>query len=113
MKTENTNKSLLEEQQETEAYIRLKALTRMGLHENVLREWCEDQTVYYSERQRIFGSTVGVLYWLSNEDELTQAVRDFEQKHNALVYYCTLDNTEFGRLLNMFYVSEYVDEDSV
>lgn len=40
----------------------------------------------------------------------TNAVKEFEEKHNALVYHSILVPTIYGRLLNMLYISKYTEE---
>lgn len=50
----------------------------------------------------------GNLYSL-DEDELA-FVRDFEEKHNAVVYYILESDMFWGRILNVFFVSSYTDE---
>ena len=107
MKTNNTD---LKTKQIEEATKRLEILQKMGLHENVLSEWKTEQTVHFSEYQKFCGIEVGTLYWLKNEDEFMNRVQAFEQKYNALVYHCTLNYTQFGKLLTLFFVSKYEKE---
>lgn len=78
------------------------------LHENVLKEFKEDKTIYYSEN--LGGSFSGILYWLANKDEYVEKVRKIEQERNIFVYHCILNHTIDGDLLTMLYVSEYQDE---
>lgn len=78
------------------------------LHENVLKEFREDGTIYYSEN--LGGAFSGILYWLANKDEYVEKVRKIEQERNIFVYHCILNHTMDGDLLTMLYVSEYQDE---
>lgn len=78
------------------------------LHENVLKEFKEDGTIYYSEN--LGGAFSGILYWLANKDEYVEKVRKIEQERNIFVYHCILNHTIDGDLLTMLYVSEYQDE---
>ena len=56
-----------------------------SLMETVLKEFKEDNTIYYSEH--INQNIQGILYWVSNKDEYTEIVEEFEKKNNALVYH--------------------------
>ena len=53
--------------------------------ETVLKEFKENNTIYYSEY--INQNIQGILYWVSNKDEYTEIVEEFEKKNNALVYH--------------------------
>ena len=88
----------LREQQKAEAIKRMKMLS---LHPNVINEFITDNTLHKSE-------DYGVVYWLDDEEK--QIVKEFEKKHNAVVYHIIKSYTEFGVLLNMFYVSQYIEE---
>ena len=83
-----------------------KRLAMLDLHPNVLKEWRESNTLYYSERARWGNTPVGILYWISNKEKLVEAVRDFQNKYDAVVYHCTHEYFEFGEVLDMFYVSK-------
>ena len=78
------------------------------LHENVLKEFKEDGTIYYSEN--LGGAFSGILYWLENKNEYVEKVRKIEKERNIFVYHCILNHTIDGDLLTMLYVSEYQDE---
>lgn len=98
-------------QMETEALYRLKTLQRKGQHENVAREYERDRTLYYTERVRLGKSPIGVLYWVSNEESLVEAVKAFEERYDACVYFCILTRfKEIGTCLDMLYVSKHAEE---
>ena len=78
------------------------------LHENVLKEFKEDGTIYYSEN--LGGAFSGILYWLENKNEYVEKVRKIEKERNIFVYHCILNHTIDGDLLTMLYISEYQDE---
>lgn len=92
----------------------IKRLEMLDLHPDVLNYFKKDQTLYYSERGGICwcGKTmpVGVLYWIDNNEEFSQAVKAFEKKSGGVVYHATYEELEFGRCLDLFYVSPYKDE---
>lgn len=90
--------------QKKEAIERLKILQKeYKVHSNVLREFKEDEKIYYSETVNKFFA--GVLYWLDNKQEFVNAVKEIEKRRNIFVYHCILNNTEFGEILTMLYIS--------
>ena len=83
---------------------KLEAINRMiklKLHENVIKEFEIEDKLYKSEFH-------GILYWLNVEEE--KIVRDWEQETGNLAYHIIHNNTEFGELLSIFYVSQYEEE---
>lgn len=97
--------SILRGLQKDEAIKRLEILK---LHPNVLKEFKKEGTIYYSERlNQIFD---GLLYWVSNVKEYEQVIKEFEEKHNALVYHAQLAKFEFGTCLSLLFVSQYAEE---
>lgn len=95
--------------QKTEATQRLQLLEKLyKMHQNVLKEFTADETIYYSER--INKSFCGILYWLNNIPKYVDAVKEIEQKYNIYVYHCILSHTEFGDLLDMLFVSSAQEE---
>lgn len=91
--------------QRQEAINRLRLLqTKYGLLENVVNEFEKEDVLYYSEY--VNKQCPAILYWVSNKEEYTQAIREFEEKHNALVYHAILTRTVFGTLLTLLYVTE-------
>lgn len=95
--------------QKQEAIKRLKMLEEQYLlHKNVLREFEEDETIYYSEN--LGGAFAGTLYWLSNQERYVKFVREIERKTQIYVYHCILNHTKLGDMLTMLYVSSYKEE---
>lgn len=104
MKEEN-----LRNLQKQQAIERLEILQKEYLlHENVLKEFKEDETIYYSEN--LGGVYSGILYWLTNKDEYVKQVKKIENETQIFVYHCILNHTIDGDLLSMLYVSKYKDE---
>ena len=94
--------------QKQEALERLNILQQIfKLHPNVLKEYKQDETIYYSERVNIIYN--GILYWLSNEQKYVDAVKEIEGKYNIYVYHCILTHTEFGDWLDLLFVSDTPD----
>lgn len=81
-----------------EAVRRMKLLK---LHKNTIEDLVENNIINKSEQQ-------GILYWLSEEEE--KIIREWEKETGNLAYHVIYSNTEFGRLLNVLYVSKYEDE---
>ena len=101
--------SVFRQLQKKEATHRLQLLEKeYKMHQNVLKEFKTDKTLYYSET--INKSFYGILYWLNNKQEFVDAVKEIEQKYNIYVYHCILSHTEFGDTLDMLFVSSAQDE---
>lgn len=95
----------LKEKQKEEALVRLSMLHVLP---QVKKDFEKKDVVYYSERQNnIFNA---VLYTIGEDSKYMPIIKEFEDKHNALVYHCQLTHTTFGDLLSMFYVSDSEDE---
>ena len=98
----------LRELQKQEAIKRLEILEKLyNLHPNVLKEFKQDGTVYYSEHINNLQS--GILYWLNSQPKYVDAVKDVESKYNVYVYHCILNHTQDGDWLTMLYVATDVD----
>ena len=100
---ENTE---LRNKQKQEAIERLKILQEeFMVHKNVLKEFKEDETIYYSEN--LGGAFSGILYWLRNKKEFVEKVKEIEKTRNLYIYHCILNHyRDIGDVLTMLYVSE-------
>lgn len=87
------------ETKKEEAIYRMKL---MDIIPDAIKQFKEDDTVMVSE------NPFGFLYWLN--DDQKKLVADFEAEYDSLVYLANLCNTEFGRLLSLFYVSDHKNE---
>ena len=95
----------LKELQKAEAVKRMKMLK---LDKSVIKEFLQDGTVFYSERQNsVFQA---VLYYASNDEQLARKIKDFEEEYNALVYHVQLTHTVYGKMYSFLYVSKSQDE---
>lgn len=95
----------LKELQKQEAIKRLEILQTMyNIHSNVLKEFKQGETIYYSEK--VNKAFDGILYWLRNEQEYLDAVKKVESKFNVFVYHCLLTHTINGDWLSMLYISD-------
>lgn len=90
--------------QKKETVKRLEILQEQyKIHPNVLKEYKQEEKIYYSERiNKLYD---GILYWLENKKEFVETVKKIENKYNIYVYHCILNHTEFGDWLSMLYVS--------
>jgi len=88
------------EEQKAEAIERMKL---MKLMPKIIKEFEEENVVHYSER-------IGILYWISNEPEWEEHIKQLEKQWNILVYHAELSYLEFGTCLSLFYVSSYKEE---
>ncbi len=86
------------EQRREEAIKRIKML---NMHENVLRDFTEEDKLNKSE-------WMGALYWLTDPEK--RIVKRFEKEHNATVYTAIFSNTNIGAMLALLYVSDYPEE---
>ena len=95
-----------------EAKRRLSVLTSMGLHPNVEAEFAGEGKVNVSTRMRLDvfdkAAVIGALYWADEDQRAT--IESFEKEHGAVVYHATAESTDFGRLLDLFYVSPHEEE---
>lgn len=82
-----------------EAINRMKA---MEIIPEAIRQFEEDDLVNVSE------NPYGFLFW-ANESQ-KKLIAEFEAEYDALVYLANYCVTEFGRLLSLFYVSDYKEE---
>ena len=77
----------------------IRRMKLMRLYPPIIRDFEESGVTYFCEGN-------GILYWLHNVPEWVQIVEKFQNRYNALVYLAEFSRTEFGRLLNLFYVSD-------
>lgn len=96
----------LKQLQKTEAIERLKILQdKFELMETVTKEFEKEDILYYSEY--VNKQFPAILYWISNKEDYEKAIKQFEKKHNALVYHVILTPTyDNGIVLTLLYVSQ-------
>lgn len=87
------------ETKKKEAIKRLKAI---GIIQDTINQFTTYDVPSVSE------NPYGFIYWPS--DTQRKLIKNFEQDYNSLVYLCNYCETEFGRLLNLFYVSDHESE---
>lgn len=96
----------LKEAQMVEALLRMK---RLGIHSNAINEFRLEKKINKSIPCRIGnGQVAGILYWLDEEE--VKLVKQIEEEWEILVYHVVETHSNFGKMLNMFYVSKYTEE---
>ena len=80
----------------------IKRMEILDIYSETIRQFEKEGLVSYSE------PPICANYWLTNEQR--QIVREFEEEHNALVYFAIRSYTSFGTLDSFLYVSDYKDE---
>ena len=93
----------IKEKQIAEALERMKI---MKLYSPVLRDWKKNNLVYYSENSPLGG----ILYWAYQEERYMKVIKEFEEKTGYVVYHATHEYTDFGEILDLFYVSSFEEE---
>jgi len=76
----------------------IKRMKKMGVFDETIRQFEEDNLVSMSEPAQMFGIKIGALYWL--DDEQKRIVKTFEEEHNALVYLVVRSYTNMGIMDN-------------
>ena len=80
----------------------IKRMEVLDIYSETIRQFEKDGLISYSE------PPLGTNYWLTEEQR--KIVREFEEEHNALVYFAIRSYTEFGTLDSFLFVSKYEDE---
>ena len=86
----------------------IKRMKKMGIFNETIKQFKEDDLVSMSEPARMFGITIGALYWLN--DDQKRVVQNFEEEYDALVYLVVRSYTNIGVMDGLFYVSDHKDE---
>lgn len=96
---------MLKSKQIEEAEKRLKILEdKYGMLNHIKEDFISDRTLYYSSQG--FHPIVGSLFWISNRPELENIIKKFETEKNAVVYHCIYSKSDYGDMLNIFFVGE-------
>lgn len=80
----------------------IKRMEVLDIYSETIRQFEKEGLVSYSE------PPLGTNYWLTEEQR--KIIRDFEEEHNALVYFGIRSYTEFGTLDSFLFVSKYENE---
>ena len=93
----------------------LKRMKKWDLHENVIREFKDEDKLNKSERSFIpyylnseLSFVPGNLYYLNEEE--TAMIKEWEEEYGGLVYHVIHDYTNIGELYTLLFVSKYENE---
>jgi hypothetical protein len=94
-----------------EAELRLNILRKNGLSLDYLEDFMKYDKVTHLERGVLFGN-IYTIYDndVSDDKELLNRIKMFENEYNTLVYLVTSSETSIGNLYNFFYVSQHMSE---
>lgn len=81
----------------------IKRMEVLGLFKHCIKAFTKYDEVQLSEQ-------TGGLYEFSDDYELNEKVKEFENEHDALVYHVIHTYTEFGELYSFLYVSDHEEE---
>lgn len=87
------------EEKKIEAIQRMK---KWGIFDQTIEQFEKEDLVSISE------PPFGAFFWVEGEE--LEAVKRFEQEHNALVYCIVRAYTDFGKMDAYLYVSDYNEE---
>ena len=102
-----------------EAIRRLEILERKGMIGAAKQLFIKKNTIPVFERTALAGNIVyGTIFTLEEvnqfpeyqEYNLKEMIEEFEKTRNAVVYLATTERTDFGLLLDLFFVSQYEEE---
>lgn len=91
--------SISREEKKAEAIKRMK---KIGIFSQTIKQFEKEDLVSISE------PPIGAFFWVEG-DELEE-MKQFEKKHNALVYCIIRSYTEFGIMDSYLYVSDYKED---
>lgn len=96
----------------------LRRMKKWNLHENVIREFKDEDKLNKSERSFAPGipyylnsersSVPGILYYLNEEEK--NMIKEWEAIYGGLVYHVIHDYTNLGELYTLLFVSKYEEE---
>ena len=82
----------------------LRRMKKWNLHENVIREFKDEDKLNKSERS----FAPGILYYLNEEE--TAMIKEWEAIYGGLVYHVIHDYTNIGELYTLLFISKYEEE---
>ena len=88
---------------ETKKKEAIKRMEALGLFKPCIKVFTKYDEVQLSEQ-------TGGLYEFSDDEDLCEKVKEFEEEHDALVYHVIHTYTEFGELYSFLYVSDNEEE---
>ena len=80
----------------------IELMNKLDIYKPYIKGFEKDNTVCFYEN---FGG-----FWAYQEPELMAKIKEFEEKHNVLVYAVTHEYTEFGECYDFLFISDYEEE---
>ena len=80
----------------------LELMKTLDIYKPYVKGFEKDNNVYFFED---FGG-----FWAYQEPELMAKIKEFEEKHNCLVYAVTHEYLEFGECYDFLFVSDHEEE---
>ena len=80
----------------------IELMQQLEIYKPYIRGFEKDNKVCFFEN---FGG-----FWAYQEPELMAKIKEFEEKHNVLVYAVTHEYTEFGECYDFLYIPDYEEE---
>lgn len=77
----------------------IELMKKLDIYEPYIRGFEKDNLVCYFEG---FGG-----FWVYQEPELMNKIKEFEREHNTLVYAVTHEYTSFGECYDLLYISDF------
>ena len=90
-----------------EAIDRLEILLRQGMKEDIVYRYHKENKIFYSEQDE----TGHIVHRdLDDDPELKEIVRSLEQEYDIHVYYGTMNELGFAKILSLLAISEHENE---
>ena len=80
----------------------IELMNKLNIYKPYIKGFEKDNHVCFFEG---FGG-----FWAYQEPELMAKIKEFEEKHNVLVYAVTHEYTEFGECYDFLFISDYEEE---
>ena len=80
----------------------IELMNKLNIYKPYIKGFEKDNHICFFEG---FGG-----FWAYQEPELMAKIKEFEEKHNVLVYAVTHEYTEFGECYDFLFISDYEEE---
>ena len=80
----------------------IELMNKLDIYKPYIKGFKDKNSVCFYEN---FGG-----FWAYQEPELMAKIKEFEEKHNVLVYAVTHEYTEFGECYDFLYIPDYEEE---
>lgn len=80
----------------------IKLMSKLGIYEPYITGFNKENMICFYENH--------AGYWVYQNEELANKIKEFEEEYNCLVFAVTHEYTEFGELYDFIYVSDYEED---